>query len=46
MATGTIALLGSGKVGMTLGAGLVKHGHQVVLASRKPDSEKLHAWCA
>ena len=44
MATGTIALLGTGKVGTTLGAGLVKHGHQVVLASREPDSEKLHAW--
>jgi 8-hydroxy-5-deazaflavin:NADPH oxidoreductase len=39
-----IALLGAGSVGTTLGAGFAKHGHSVVLASREPESAKLHAW--
>lgn len=41
-----IALLGAGKVGTTLGAGFVKHGHEVVLGSRDPDSDKVKSWLA
>jgi len=40
----TIALLGAGKVGTTLGAGFAKHGYPVVLGSRTPDSETLLKW--
>ena len=44
MATGTIALLGAGNVGTTIGTGLDKHGHRVVLASREPNGDKVRAW--
>lgn len=43
---GRIALLGAGKVGTTLGAGFVKHSHEVVLGSREPESERVKAWLA
>lgn len=39
-----MALLGSGNVGRTLGAGLARHGHDVVLGSREPHSEKIQTW--
>jgi predicted dinucleotide-binding enzyme len=39
-----IGILGSGGVAQTLGAGLIKHGHGVMLGSREPD--KLAGWTA
>jgi predicted dinucleotide-binding enzyme len=39
-----IAVLGSGQVGQVLAEGLLKHGHQVMRASREPD--KLASWKA
>jgi predicted dinucleotide-binding enzyme len=44
METRTIAILGAGDVGTTLGAGFAKLGHNVVLGSREPDSETVHGW--
>lgn len=35
-----IAVLGTGRVGRTLGAGFARHGHQVVLGSRDPQSPR------
>jgi hypothetical protein len=40
------AVLGSGQVGRSLGAGLVRHGHDVVMGSRDPDSEQVRTWLA
>ncbi len=40
------AVLGSGQVGRSLGAGLVRHGHDVVMGSRDPGSEQVRAWVA
>jgi len=37
-----VAILGSGQVGEVLGNGFLKHGHEVLRASREP--EKLAAW--
>ena len=37
-----VAVLGSGQVGQTLADGLLKHGHEVMRASREP--EKLAGW--
>jgi predicted dinucleotide-binding enzyme len=39
-----IGVLGSGIVGQTLGAGLLKHGHEVMVGSRQP--EKLDDWAS
>lgn len=39
---GKIAVLGSGQVGQVLADGLIKHGHEVMRASRDPG--KLEAW--
>jgi predicted dinucleotide-binding enzyme len=39
-----IGILGSGDVGRVLGGGFASRGHEVVLGSREPDSEKLSAW--
>lgn len=39
-----IGILGSGTVGQTLGAGLIKHGHAVYLGSRSPERDNLQAW--
>jgi predicted dinucleotide-binding enzyme len=36
-----IAILGSGQVGRALGAGLVRHGHDVVMGSCDPSTELL-----
>src|SRR5579863_2987031 len=37
-----IGILGSGDVGKTLGAGFIKHGHPIMIATRTP--EKLTEW--
>jgi predicted dinucleotide-binding enzyme len=39
-----IGVLGSGDVGRVLSAGFASLGHQVMLGSREPDSDKLEAW--
>lgn len=39
-----IGILGSGDVGRSLGAGLARHGHEVKLGSRSPESDKLSSW--
>ena len=41
-----IGILGSGVVGQTLGAGCIKHGHTVMMGTRKPQSEDVRAWLA
>jgi 8-hydroxy-5-deazaflavin:NADPH oxidoreductase len=41
-----IGILGSGSVGQTLGAGFLKHGHQVKLGTRSPDSGEIKKWLA
>ena len=41
-----IGVLGSGIVGRTLGAGFVKHGHQVKLGTRDPLDKDVAAWLA
>jgi 8-hydroxy-5-deazaflavin:NADPH oxidoreductase len=40
------AILGSGQVGSSLGAGLARHGHTVVMGSRDPSAERVVAWAA
>ncbi len=37
-------MLGSGIVGRTLGAGFIKHGHQVKLGTRDPLDEEVRNW--
>jgi len=39
-----VGILGSGVVGQVLGAGFLKHGHNVVMGTRSPD--KLAEWAA
>jgi predicted dinucleotide-binding enzyme len=39
-----VGILGSGNVAKALGAGFLKHGHDVMLGSRSP--EKLAEWAA
>lgn len=39
-----IGVLGTGDVGRVLGAGFVKHGHEVMLGSRDPKQDKVQAW--
>lgn len=39
-----VGILGSGDVAQALGRGFVSRGHQVMLGSREPKSEKLQAW--
>ena len=39
-----IGILGSGIVGQTLGAGFLKHGHQVMLGSRDPHKPEVQKW--
>ena len=41
-----IGILGSGIVGQTLGAGLLKYGHQVKLGTRTPDDADVKKWLA
>lgn len=40
------AILGTGDVGRSLAAGFARHGHEVRVASRTPDSGKLDDWLA
>jgi hypothetical protein len=39
-----VAILGSGDVAQALGRGFAGRGHEVMIGSRTPDSEKLQAW--
>lgn len=39
-----VGILGSGQVGQALGRGLARHGHDVMIGSREPSSEKLTKW--
>jgi len=39
-----IGILGTGIVGRTLGSGFARLGHQVMIGSREPNSEKLAKW--
>lgn len=39
-----VGILGSGAVGQALGRGFASRGHQVMLGTRTPGSEKLKAW--
>jgi len=39
-----IGVLGSGDVGQTLGAGFLKHGHQVTLGTRNPQKPEVQKW--
>ena len=39
-----IGILGSGIVGRVLGAGFLKHGHQVVLGTRDPAKKDVQEW--
>lgn len=39
-----IGVLGSGMVGQVLGAGLLKHGHQVMMGTRSPKGEEVQKW--
>ena len=40
------AVLGSGQVGRSLGAGLIRHGHEVLMGSRDPDAAHVAGWAA
>ena len=39
-----IGIIGSGEVGQSLGRGFATLGHNVMLGSRTPDSDKVQAW--
>jgi 8-hydroxy-5-deazaflavin:NADPH oxidoreductase len=39
-----VGVLGSGIVGQTLGAGFLKHGHQVMLGTRDPKKPDVQKW--
>jgi 8-hydroxy-5-deazaflavin:NADPH oxidoreductase len=39
-----VAILGSGDVGQTLGAGFSKHGHQVMMGTRDPKKKEVAKW--
>ncbi len=39
-----VGVLGSGTVGQTLGAGFLKHGHQVMLGTRDPKKPDVQKW--
>ena len=41
-----VGVLGSGTVGKTLAAGLLKHDHQVLLVTRDPQAEDVAPWAA
>jgi 8-hydroxy-5-deazaflavin:NADPH oxidoreductase len=41
-----IGILGSGQVGLTLARGFLEAGHQVMVGTREPESEKLTIWRA
>lgn len=39
-----VGILGSGDVGRSLGTGFVKYGHEAMIGTRTPDSEKVKYW--
>src|SRR5438045_8471570 len=39
-----VGVLGSGLVGQTLAAGFAKHGHEVMLGTRKPQDADIQKW--
>ena len=39
-----VGILGSGTVGKTLGAGFLKHGHEVMLGTRDPSKPEVQQW--
>ena len=41
-----VAILGSGVVGQVLGAGFLKHGHQVMMGTRNPQQDEVTKWVA
>jgi len=41
-----VGILGSGIVGQVLGAGFLKHGHQVTMGTRNPKSPEVQKWIA
>ena len=41
-----IGVIGSALVGQTLGAGFLKHGHEVMLGSRTPSKPEVEKWVA
>jgi hypothetical protein len=41
-----VGILGTGDVGQALGAGFAQLGHDVMMGSRDPQSEKVQAWVA
>jgi 8-hydroxy-5-deazaflavin:NADPH oxidoreductase len=41
-----VTILGSGEVGQVLGAGFLKHGHQVMMGTRNPKKEDVMKWVA
>ena len=40
------AVLGSGEVGRSVGAGLIRHGHEVLMGSRDPRAAHVASWVA
>src|SRR5579863_5184804 len=41
-----IGIIGSGIVGQVLGAGFLKHGHEVMLGTRDPQKPEVQKWAA
>jgi predicted dinucleotide-binding enzyme len=41
-----VGVLGSGQVGQALGRGFTSRGHEVMLGTRSPESDKVQAWVA
>lgn len=39
-----VGMLGTGNVGRALGRGFVSRGHEVMMGSRDPSSEKAREW--
>ena len=39
-----VGVLGTGDVGKVLGSGFISRGHDVMMGSRSPDSDKVRAW--